>query len=194
MNNKVDIALVDEYFHYSGDITIENNIVNITGRCIVKGSKQVITSHLPFKFGKIGTYLSIGNMGLVSLDGCPDHVQRIGCDRNNLTSLIGCTTKLTSISISNNPLTSLDGLPELTEYIILTLTKNLPILRLILIPSNVNLDIANFKHEYKFNGEHLKNIIEDNRQLIDQGDNRKSIILKCQKELIENGFIGNARW
>jgi len=148
----------------------------------------------------VGGWFECHNNELESLAGCPRKVENFYCYDNQLTSLIGGPTEVSSeYDCSKNFLTSLEGcpkiipggflcndnnlssyngLPDSVGFLLCDWIENAPILSLLKYPS-VNIDNNNvielILHKY-----------------VGQKPLRQAII-KCQRELIDNGFEGNAK-
>lgn len=95
------------------DYIIDGGLVYTRGNCTRKDSKSIF-DELPVKFGKVFGNFAIHDMGLITLNGCPDYIGgAFRCYNNNLMTLEGGPTKVDGImSAANNHLTSLTGAPE----------------------------------------------------------------------------------
>jgi hypothetical protein len=122
-------------------------------------------SQLPFKFNKVGGHFS----------------GHFNCYNNQLTSLIGAPISVGgTFDCSNNQLTSLEGAPtSVGGCFYCDWSENLPLLRLL-----------QYKKVLLYNNDQVSDII--NKYCAQKP--LKKAILDCQKELIENGFVGNAKW
>ncbi len=110
-----------------------------------------------------------------------DHVDgNFDCYDNKLTSLEGSPKSVGGyFRCNNNQLISLDGAPQsVGGYFYCDWSENLPLLRLV-----------RYQNVQTYNDQVNK--------IINKYSNHnplKEAILLCQKELIDNGFIGNASW
>jgi hypothetical protein len=209
---------IKEYFKI-GDYTIKDGLINTDFN--VKLIKKV--KKLPVQFGDVGGYFYCYNNQLTSLEGAPEFVggdfycannqltslegapQSVGgyfyCNNNKLTSLVESPTKvggnfvcynnkLMSLAgapqsvggyfdCANNQLTSLEGAPQSVGSFYYDWSKDLSLLRLV-----------RYKKVETYNNDQVNEIINKycNHKPL------KEAILLCQKELIDNGFIGNASW
>jgi hypothetical protein len=128
----------------------------------------------------VGNGFYCHNNQLTSLDGAPESVDGdFDCRNNLLTSLAGSPQSVGgSFNCSNNKLTSLEGAPKFVGgYFYCGWSENLPLLRLVRYKkvqtySRVNEIIRKYSYHKPL----------------------KEAILLCQKELIDNGFVGNAAW
>ena len=75
---------------------------------------------LPIKFRKVSSGFYCANLGLTTLENCPEEVDgNFSCKNNNLTSLVGGPKKVRlDYNCSNNQLTSLKGIPREVESVI----------------------------------------------------------------------------
>ena len=197
MNEPITENDVLNYF-YVGRVNIKNNIVDVMGYC----EARVKLKEFPFQFGKSEGDFDCAHLLLTSLVGSPREViGQFDCSSNNLKSLVGGPIKVTTNYIcKNNFITSLDGGPvevgnsfncagnDLTSYKGLPETiggrlmcdwiEDAPILSLL----KYN-DIIIVSHGT------VSRILQT---YAGQKPLRQAII-KCQRELIDNGFEGNAR-
>jgi hypothetical protein len=164
-------------------------------------------SKFPIKFGTLAGALHLKGIGLTTLEGSPDRIKgQLRLGGNNITTMYGigtvtgyiaiehnlltdlkfCPKNNSSLYLTGNKLTSLEGLPMNNNAILeLSLTDNLPILRLLKTKfTEIMIESDNGKYQQ------LINIIGKFRQ----PPLTKKAILDCQKELIDNGFVGNASW
>jgi hypothetical protein len=161
---------------------------------------------MPVAFGWITGNFSCQNMGLVSLHGAPVEVggsfdcggnhltsldyaprytaQAFFCNGNLLPSLKGLNAKsfAGSMVTHGNPMTSLDGLPDsFVGTLIVSWHANLPLLRMVGLIAP------------KIRGNNMVySIIEQHA-----GNDRTTLrarVLACQRDLINAGFKGNAKW
>lgn len=185
----------------------ENGEVTVIGDCIATADnpwKNDVTS-IPVKFKHVSKSFVISSHRLRSLEGSPRTVYQsfrvyrshlmslegspdlvggdFDCTFNELTSLKGLSAKINGhLLCQNNRLTSLDSLPDsFTGGITLTHYPDMGLLRLLRCDSILfnNID-----------GHDIQNIL--NKYC--GGKLSRSKILSCQKELIDNGFEGNASW
>jgi hypothetical protein len=132
-----------------------------------------------------GTYFGSGN-NLTTLVGSPKIVNNshYAISSNYLPNLIGATeSTLQNFTCTRIlTLTSLEGLPKVTRLLQISWNKNLPLLRLLSVPDTCKITFLNHVHPVsimkKYRGQ----------------EPLKKAIWECQKELIENGFDGNAKW
>jgi hypothetical protein len=191
--------IVDGLINTNSKYEIVDGLINTNSN--VRLFREVLISQLPFQFGKVDGYFDCYKNQLTSLIGAPKSVGGyFSCSDNQLTSLIGapisvggyfsCSdNQLTSLigapksvgghfNCYNNLLTSLEGAPTIvggTFYC--TWSKDLPLLRLVNYKKvRVHYQVDKIINKY-FGQKPLK-----------------QAILDCQKELIESGFVGNARW
>ena len=115
----IDIKDFDEYFHYTGDLTVNDGLVSITGSCFLKNSID-IDGTLPFKFDKIGADFICNEGKLKTLIGAPKYVGgKFDCSGNTPKPEV-CLTSLEYSPIyvggmfdcSGNRLTSLEYSPR----------------------------------------------------------------------------------
>ncbi len=183
------IRIVNHYFTITNNVRINNeNLITVEGNCSNRKGFGQTNFELPVSFNEVyGSFIC--NYGwLTTLKGSPKKVGRLKRDftnfsvaNNRLTNLIGGPIEVTgTYNAEYNPLTSLEGLALKFNAILLSYDKDLPLLRLVdrqfalgkNAPGQLTIIIRNIPKELGL----------------------KKMILKCQKELIENGFIGNARW
>jgi hypothetical protein len=173
---------------YGGTVTVDaHGVVSAEGTAVY-GNKQRKISQLPFKFGTVSNeFLPIG-MGLESFTGFPQTVQGCWCDKNKFSNLIGSPTVAKFLSCRNNPFLSLEGLSPNVERFTLTWTPHLPLLRLVALESA-------FLTENKQGSLESIQVEEILRRHggTDPATLRKRLTA-CQKELIDAGFAGNAKW
>jgi hypothetical protein len=140
-----------------------------------------LVTKLPVQFGHVnGNFYCSGNK-LTSLKGAPQTLSGyFDCRDNQLTSLEGSPKSVGGgFYCDNNPLISLEGAPQSVVGIFyLSFSENLPLLRLV-----------RYQHVETFNSQ--VNVII--RKYFNHKPLKEAILL-CQKELIDNGFIGNASW
>jgi hypothetical protein len=172
--------------------TQKNSLINVDGSCgIIEFNAFEYTGHLPIKFGRVTGFINLKNSGLTTLTGSPEIVEDVfNVSNNRLTSLEGGPKKVRALIAKTNPLTSLDGLPSVTHYYCFSVTRNLPLLRLVNIPKHIDLELEDWFNTQPNWLDDLMKIIEDYR---DQKPQKKEI-LACQQDLINKGFGGNAGW
>jgi hypothetical protein len=131
----------------------------------------------------VGGHFNCSNNQLTSLINGPISVGGFDCCYNQLTSLIGAPKSVGGYFDCNyNQLISLEGAPTTvggTFYC--SWSKDLPLLRLV---TYKEIEIKVFKNQQ------VNKIINN---YCGQKPLKKAI-LDCQKYLIENGYVGNARW
>jgi hypothetical protein len=176
--------LLKTYFS-SMEFTIDpDGYVNVIGNCVL--DKYV--KSLPVKFRHVSGEFDCFNSGLTTLIGSPDVVEgNFICSHNQLTSLEGAPQSIGAyFNCRGNVLTSLDGLSESFKgKIFLNYDPDLPILRLLRC-----IDIKFFFMDESSPKTGIVGIL--NKYC---GANfSRSNILQCQKELIQNGYEGNASW
>jgi hypothetical protein len=193
------INLARQYFRFdSGVQTILDGVINSTGSVVIirsgyPGKPIHPVTGLHVKFGKVTGNFDIENAGLDSFVGCPEVVGESGAPayfdgRNNkIKSLIGGPKYVNGSYWVDRceHLTSLDGLPCKVECVDISIQKNLPILRLVLldcgsihITNNINLGF----------------LLRDIRREIKCGLSKKEGLWKLQAEMIKLGFEDNAHW
>jgi hypothetical protein len=167
---------IEEYFQI-GDYTIKDGLISTDGNVrLIKEIKELLV-----QFGHIGGYFDCSDNKLTSLEGAPKSVGGgFYCRDNQLTSLEGAPQSVGGYFYCHkNQLTSLEGAPkEVGGDFYLTWSKDLPLLRLV---------------RYK----NIQTYDNQVNAIIRKYCNHKSLkeaILLCQKELIDNGFVGNASW
>jgi hypothetical protein len=188
---------IKEYFEID-DYTIKDGLISTNDDVeLIKKVKK-----LPVQFDYVGGYFDCANNQLTSLKGAPQSVGgNFICSDNQLISLAGspnevggsfdcANNKLTSLAGSppsvggifycpSNKLTSLEGAPQAVGVkFICDWSENLPLLRLV-----------RYSNVQTYN--------DQVNEIIRKYSNHKPLkeaILLCQKELIDNGFIGNAAW
>jgi hypothetical protein len=174
--------LLNEYFEAMNATIDSDGYVNVIGSCIL----HRVTTALPVKFRRVGGNFVCSRNSLTSLQGSPSSVGGdFLCTHNNLTSLQGMAQTIDLVfRCSNNPLESLDGLSEsFRGRIYLDYNSDMPILKLL------RCEAIYFSLLDPIHG-----LVEDilNKYCGDKFS--RSNILKCQKELIQNGFESNASW
>jgi hypothetical protein len=172
-------------------IEIVSDIVNITGDVDLRNHKKLPVYHrykIPFQFGVVQGSFLLEDLQLTSMVGSPHTVGGAASYVNNLlTNLIGCPINITDmLYLAGNKFTTLKDIPKTIEKLSLDYSPTLHLLPLVT------------KNAYFFNAPNPKiNNIFVNYYLINNYEGRTNIkkaILKCQKELIDNGFVGNAGW
>jgi hypothetical protein len=165
-----------EYFQIE-NYTIKDGLINTDGN--VKLIKKV--EKLPVQFGYVGGNFNCRNNQLTSLEGAPQSVGGyFDCGINQLTSLEGAPQTVSGyFYCHNNQLTSLEGATkDVVGSFYCDWSENLPLLRLV-----------RYQNVQTYNDQVNK--------IINKYSNHKPLkeaILLCQKELIDNGFVGNASW
>jgi hypothetical protein len=169
------VVRIKEYFGID-DYTIKDGLINTDNVILIKKVKK-----LPVQFGHVDGNFSCSNNQLTSLAGCPNEVGGyFDCSNNQLISLEGAPKSVSGgFYCGNNKLTSLEGAPkEVGGYFYCDWTENLPLLRLV-----------RYKKIETYNNQ-VNTII---RKYSNHTPLKEAILL-CQKELIDNGFVGNAAW
>jgi hypothetical protein len=191
LNEVIDVAIDKEaikqelrnLFHYEGDLTIDDSgLISVDGNVFRHGNNG-ITKILPIKFKSIFGEFDCSHMGLESFQNTPRYIQRdFECSNNKLTSLDGAPKVVRgTFWTTGNPIKSLSGIPEQIHTLQLCWDPDLPLLRLVGYENKIYLSGQPTGHPItKIIGKY--------------SDNSRSNILKCQKELIDNGFEGNAAW
>jgi hypothetical protein len=168
---------IKDYF-VIGEYEIVNGLINTDDDLeLIKEVKE-----LPLQFGHVGGDFSCRDNQLTSLAGAPQSVGgNFSCYNNQLTSLEGAPQSVGGYfyCANNNQLTSLEGAPQSVGSFYYDWSENLPLLRLV-----------RYKKIETYNNDQVDKIIKkySNHKPL------KEAILLCQKELIDNGFIGNASW
>jgi hypothetical protein len=158
---------------------LEDGTVNINGDVHCKAGIKI--PKLPIKFGKVKSFECM-NVGLTSLENCPNFVlEDFKARRNQITSMQGCPDVNGDLDLSDNPITNMDGICMTAKSISITYNENLPVLRLLF-----------FDKVYMTGNIPIARIIDKHRKTMEKLS-KKAVILNCQKELIENGFINNAK-
>lgn len=111
--------------------------------CIIKTS--LIDSWIPFW----KTILIAENIGLISLDGCPDHIVELRLSHNKLTSFYGFPSKVKRIDMTHNLFTNLIGCPSNVTHL---RVSNNPLKSLIGCPSNLISLECSYTHIKNFQG------------------------------------------
>ena len=126
----------DEYFNYSGRISIdEEGVIDCTGDIVMWTKAKTF----PVKFGKTSWFKCDG-MGLTSLNGAPETVDGVfSCEGNQLETLQGAPRIIPGwFDCHDNPLKSLQGAPEeVGSNFILDYSPSLPLLRLLATKSKI---------------------------------------------------------
>jgi len=80
------------------DLTIDSNSnIKISHKDLVKFPDYI-------QFKRVNAFFSVQNNNLISLRGCPIHVETMfSCSNNNLTSLEGCLQKAGAFYCHSNP-------------------------------------------------------------------------------------------
>jgi hypothetical protein len=180
----------------SNIIQVEGGRAIIHSKChIIQGTK-FYSGRLPVLFKSVYGDFIIRACGLSTLEGCPTVVEgNFNCSSNELTNMIGGPEEVESDYICiSNPLTSLEGLPKIAGCFRINIDANIPLLRLIVVPYSFifvrrNLDGTTF------NPIDIEQILTKYQSKVkDKYMTRKAAVISCQKELIDNGFTGNASW
>ena len=205
--------LLKKYFTIRGSHEITDDGVVVTGGCEYLryyDENNQLPNTLPIKFKSVSKYFicsgssSTGRGGLTTLEGCPSFAGSFSCGHNLLTTLIGgpirvsgaylCDTNLLHDLVGapesvgewfdcsrNDLLTSLKGAPKYIGGVFyLNCNATLPVLSLLKYENVCVNDTSK-----------LKGIISKYCSM--QSTPLRSRIIQCQRELIDNGFEGNAR-
>jgi hypothetical protein len=164
----------------------------------IKIKHGVHVTQIPVPFGTISATFDCSLCGLTTLEGGPDRVDGnfVICE-NKLTNLIGGPKVVKGVyNVLDNMLTSLEGIPaEKITTIWLSYHKDLPVLRLLTLKMVRDVELSSLDcHQSNKTIVTVNNIIKKYRYLIERGLDNKHAIWECQKELIENGLEGNAKW
>jgi hypothetical protein len=130
----------------------------------------------------VGGYFNCSLNQLISLTGAPTSVSGgFICYNNQLTTLAGAPQIVGGgFYCDNNPLATLEGLPIQLNYLRLSFSPNLPLLRALYAP------------EIEFDPElEDPTLLKILNRYAGQG---KRGVIRCQKELISAGFEANAQW
>lgn len=98
-------------FSISNYSVTSNFQVNVYGSVNLKGKLK--NKRLPVEFDLVDGYFDISDNGLVSLEGCPNHVTKdFNCSNNNLDILFGAPQKVGDFNCSFNKLKDLSYAPK----------------------------------------------------------------------------------
>lgn len=90
----------------------EQDYITVNGSIVIK-PPFVKNGKLTVKFKSVKGTFNCNNLGLTTLEGCPQSVSEFLCSGNNLTSLQYCPSEIRlAIKCLDNQLTNLDYLPE----------------------------------------------------------------------------------
>lgn len=199
-------ALLESHFGSMKFTIDDNGGVNVIGYCIasIKDWRGII----PVKFVSVSGGAYFTGKDLISLEGSPRSVGGnfnifnnnlsslkdgpiiVGgnyiCSGNKLTSLKGLASDIGGKLIcSGNDIISLDGLPDsFTGGININLHPTLPLLRLLRC-QEITFGIY-FQQDVRVITAIMNKYCGDKFS--------RSNVIACQKELIDNGFEGNASW
>jgi hypothetical protein len=186
-NFAYDIA--STHFHCT-----EDGLVNVDGS--VEYEPLMSYDKLPVRFGTVSRGFDCDSRALQHLEGSPISVLLFKCQSNLIKSLIGGPNTASTYDARFNNLTALEGLPEICNDIRLSWSDHLPLLRLLsivpleeMIPTVFLTSVGSGPTKASTIIQGYLNLIHSAHQL-----NKKSAIWKCQNELIEHGFEGNAKW
>jgi len=177
-----------KYFKVAGTYEVVDGIVNVTGTVTGKPAIKKL-GKLPFKFGTVTEQFIAKKIGLTTLEGFPEKARRVDAQDNLLTDCIHSPKDVGAIDLCGNVLTSLIGLPDdpmTTLY--LSWNENLPLLQLLKLSSS-HFGI----YDEKMFNHPTGRIIGKYKKMIEEGGSLRKAMIQCQKELIDNGFKGNAR-
>jgi hypothetical protein len=113
----------------------------------------------------------------------------VDCSNNNIVTFDGCP-KLYYLNVRKNPLKSFSSLPATVQNIEFTYNNDLKLLALIpLMMKGLIIDPYDWPAAIDkfFDIDTLDEMYKEHKNI-------KSFILYIQKELIDNGFVGNAGW
>jgi len=169
--------IMREHFNFT-KYQVRNNVIDATNVVL----KDYDITRLPVQFGKVDFYFNCDSCELTTLLGCPETVRGcFKCFNNELTDLIGGPKSVDSFyECFDNPLKSFDGLPDhvggsfCCDYLL-----GVPMLRLLKFKNGIRV-------------KHQKGLQEILNRYAGQTPLRPAII-KCQRELIDNGFETIAR-
>jgi phosphoserine phosphatase len=166
---------IKEYFKIK-NYTIKDGLISTDDN--VKLIKKI--KKLPVQFSHVGGYFDCRYNELTSLEGAPQSVGGyFNCYDNKLISLEGAPKSVgIYFDCRYNKLTSLEGAPKEVGVFYCDWSKDLPLLRLVIYKS-------------------IETYNDQVNEIIRKYCNHKPVkeaILLCQKDLIDNGFIGNASW
>jgi hypothetical protein len=179
-----------KYFSVSGIVKLhEDGAFDVDGSATLRLHK---ITRLPIRFHIVDRFECSSNM-LTTLDGSPKSCLRFYFNHNLLTNLIGGPSKAIIYDVIGNVLTSLDGLPEEVKNFRMQHFPGTPLLKLLTLNIKDGGSIIIYKNDDEWNPE-TTTIIEKYRSYINSGKGIKEAIWRCQKELIDEGFEGNARW
>jgi hypothetical protein len=185
---QTEYEIVGNVVNFNGTISLNINGINDKVR---EGIIPEFTK-LPFKIGKVDGSFYCEFSTLTSFENCPDIITgNLYAAYCNLTNMKFCPDA-DSIDVRVNPLTSLIGIPNSEGLNIfgVSWSANLPLLSLLRLKINT-LEIINSNNDLHPTTKIIKKYMNINDI---SPSKRKTIILDCQKELIDAGFIGNASW
>jgi hypothetical protein len=174
-----------KFQHVSGDFVVPT--CRLTS---LKGSPESVGGVFNCKSNKItslapgpktvGLSYICGYNPLVSLEGCPEVVPGdFYCESTQIQSFQGAPKVVgDDLFAIINPLKSLDGFPDAVGALYLSYTSDLPLLKALVAPQLI-----------------LAGAPEKITQIMKtfEGQGRRAAFA-CKKQLIEAGFIKNARW
>jgi hypothetical protein len=189
MNNAEEIRdLLLRHFVGGGldSIDIYDNVVDSGSSLRLLES---IDQRLPVKFKTVNGNFDCYGCTLTTLDGCPFSVfGSFTCQNNEIENLIGGPSHVMFRynCRENRKLTSLEGLPKEVSIFEITWNKSLAMLRLMTMNNGAQIYSSTFRHN-------IGDIYLDtfNKKI---GMGLKAAIWKFQKDLIANGYEGNAKW
>jgi len=177
----IGIDDIYDYCEIDGNYVVENKVINVFGSVsfLTDGVKL---SKIPFRFGRVSEDFTCSNLGLTSLDYCPEFVgAEFHCDLNKITSLEGgpLTVGDNYHCYDNRLLTSLEGAPDIVKgCFYIDWNPKLPMLSLLKyneVTIYENKIVRSIIHEYA-----------GKKPL-------RQAIIQCQRALIDAGFRDNAR-
>jgi hypothetical protein len=166
---------------------IHNKLKNLVGAPQhVKASFNCSSNELTSLLGapsKLEFFICSNNSLLTLEHGPKIATEKYACSNNPLTSLLGAPDITEEFECKNHYLTSLEHLPKPSNLLILSISNNLPILRLVLQSCHVDI-------------EHFSNVMPVTKIInkYTNSKNKKAATLAFQKDLIDNDYVGNASW
>jgi len=182
MDEEIKKIVKDQFYISDMPATFEviNGEVSVDGNCSWMSSYKA--TKLPIKFSKVTGSFFVNDQKIVTLVGSPETVGKtFGCSHNLITSLVGGPIEVgKNYYCDSNPhLVSLDGCPNTVgERFYCDWNENLPLLKLVRytgVTIYYNDEVNDILYKY-----------------VGKKPLRQAII-QCQRELIDNGFEGNAK-
>jgi hypothetical protein len=197
--NKIK-ELLEEYFEIlipgtgkAADYRINaDGSVDVDGDVTLRLQKSKV-QELPVTFGKITGSFMPNNNPFTSLKGMPRWVGRwFDCASPHLTSLVGAPEYIgEEFHCYGTPFTSLEGFPKYVGgRFYATWAEQMPLLRTLICKKGVYIGRDRFGNA----GHPINGILNKYIGQVSGSKEFRHAVLDCQKELIEAGFSGNARW